>query len=135
MPDIAGLDHISLTVRDLDRSAAWYSELFGFTKVGQVPDDGQSGAKVLLYHPASKLVLGLSQHQRNPGEPFSEFRTGLDHIALAAPGGREDLERWSQRLDELGVKHSEIQPGVRGDLIVFRDPDNIQIEVYARAPS
>ena len=92
MPDIAGLDHISLTVRDLDRSAAWYSELFGFTKVGQVPDDGQSGAKVLLYHPASKLVLGLSQHQRNPGEPFSEFRTGLDHLALAA-SSREDLEQ------------------------------------------
>ena len=110
MPDITGLDHISLTVRDLDRSAAWYSELFGFTRVGQVPDDGQSGAKVLLYHPASKLVLGLSQHQRNPGEPFSEFRTGLDHLALAA-SSREDLEAWSQRLDERGVKHSEIQPG------------------------
>ena len=134
MPDITGLDHISLTVRDLDRSAAWYSELFGFTKLGQVPDDGQSGAKVLLYHPASKLVLGLSKHQRNPGEPFSEFRTGLDHLAFAA-SSRGDLEAWSQRLDERGVKHSEIQHGVRGDLIVFRDPDNIQIEVYARAPS
>ena len=134
MPDITGLDHISLTVTDLDRSAAWYSDLFGFTKLGQVPDDGTSGAKALLYHPASKLVLGLSQHQRNPGEPFSEFRTGLDHLALAA-SSREDLEAWSKRLDERGVKHSEIQPGVRGDLIVFRDPDNIQIEVYARAPS
>jgi len=134
MPDITGLDHISLTVRDLDRSTAWYSELFGFTKVGQTPDDGQSGAKVLLYHPASKLVLGLSQHQRNSGEPFSEFRTGLDHIALAA-ASRDDLEAWSQKLDERGVSHSEIQPGVRGDLIVFRDPDNIQVEVYARAPA
>jgi catechol 2,3-dioxygenase-like lactoylglutathione lyase family enzyme len=134
MPDITGLDHISLTVRDLDRSADWYSELFGFTKLGQVPDDGKSGAKALLYHPASKLVLGLSQHQRNPGEPFSEFRTGLDHLALAA-SSRDELEAWSQKLDERGVKHSEIQPGVRGDLIVFRDPDNIQIEVYARAPS
>jgi len=134
MPDITGLHHIAFTVRDLDRSAAWYSELFGFAKIGEVPDDGVSGAKAVLYHPASKFVLAFSQHQKNTGEPFSEFRTGLDHIAFAVPA-REDLEAWAQKLDDAGVEHSQIQPSATGDLIVFRDPDNIQVEVYASAAS
>ena len=59
MPDITGLHHIAFTVRDLDRSAAWYSELFGFAKIGEVPDDGVSGAKAVLYgaHRTFHLLL------------------------------------------------------------------------------
>ena len=42
--------------------------------------------EVLLKHPASGLLIGLLQHPANPGEPFSEFRTGLDHPATVAHG-------------------------------------------------
>jgi catechol 2,3-dioxygenase-like lactoylglutathione lyase family enzyme len=28
MPDIANINHVSLTVTDVDRSAAWYTDVF-----------------------------------------------------------------------------------------------------------
>ena len=47
----------------------------------------------------------------------------------------DDVREFKQRFEELGVNHSEIKP-VRsefgdGGMITFRDPDNIQLEVFA----
>ena len=41
---------------------------------------------------------------------------------------REELERWLARLDELGVSHAGITEEEPWDVLVFRDPDNIQLE-------
>lgn len=64
--------------------------------------------------------------------PFSERRTGLDHLAFQV-SNREQLEAWIARFDAHGVVHSEIKaaaiPGTF--LVVFRDPDGIQLELFA----
>ena len=65
-----------------------------------------------------------------PG-PFDERRTGLDHLSFAV-ADRLGLEAWRARLDEHGVVHSDIVSGSAGDLIPFRDPDNIALELYTR---
>jgi glyoxylase I family protein len=86
--------------------------------------------EVLLKDPVSGVEIGLIEHASNPGEPFSAFRTGLDHVELGV-AGPEQLEGWRDRLDELGIPHS----GIKDDrLIVVRDPDNIQIEFYWPKP-
>ena len=46
-------------------------------------------------------------------------------------GWRAGLETWLARLDDSGVAHSPIKPAMNGDVITIRDPDNIQIEIYA----
>ena len=38
---------------------------------------------------------------------------------------------WAQHLDELGITHSGVQEERGGPLIVLRDPDNIQLELWA----
>ena len=88
-----------------------------------------TGRKVVLVSPDSALRLTLTHHQANKGERFSEFRTGLDHVALTV-SSRADLLAWVNRLDELNVSHSEITEGAAGWLVAFRDPDNIQLELY-----
>jgi catechol-2,3-dioxygenase len=75
------------------------------------------------------VLIGLVAHPGNDGEPFSEFRTGLDHAELGVPS-REALEEWVERLDELGVEHSGIKEAALGAMVTFRDPDNIQLELY-----
>jgi glyoxylase I family protein len=60
-------------------------------------------------------------------------RTGLDHVALNV-ATRKDLEAWTACLDELGIKHSGIREGKEPfafATVVFRDPDNIQLELFA----
>jgi hypothetical protein len=73
----------------------------------------------------SGLLIGLPQHPANPSDPFSEFRTGLDHLEFEV-ADRDELERWEQRLTELGIAHS----GIKDHLVTFRDPDNIQREFF-----
>jgi catechol 2,3-dioxygenase-like lactoylglutathione lyase family enzyme len=89
------------------------------------------GRKVALLHPSSPLRIVLSRHQANAGEPASEFRTGLDHVALTVTD-REELERWERRFEEMSVEHSPIKEGATGWLIAFRDPDNVQLEMYTQ---
>jgi hypothetical protein len=36
--------------------------------------------------------------------PFSEFRTGLDHLEFFVPR-RADLDQWAKHLDTLGAVH------------------------------
>ena len=62
-------------------------------------------------------------------EPFDERRPGLDHIAFGV-ANRAELEKWSARLDELGVAHGEIKDAGYGSGLSFRDPDNIALELF-----
>jgi catechol 2,3-dioxygenase-like lactoylglutathione lyase family enzyme len=83
MPDLTGYDHLNLTVADPTRSAAWYTEVLGFEVVLEREVHGMR--KVVMRH-AGGLVLGLTGHgDRASGDAFSEFRTGMDHVAFAVP--------------------------------------------------
>jgi glyoxylase I family protein len=89
--------------------------------------------KIFLSHDGLRVRLGLYQHRSSSGTPFDETQIGLDHLAFAVPD-RAELERWVARLIEHRVTFSPIAasnsiPGAW--VIVFRDPDNIQLELFA----
>ena len=131
MPDFVGVSHVDLTVRDVPASAEWYRKVFGLTTLME-NDDGTRSAVVML-HPTSKVAICVGSHVANDGSPFDESRTGLDHLSLRV-ADREELEAWAARLDELGIEHSPIADEPYGSVLVFRDPDNIQLELFANPP-
>ena len=49
-----------------------------------------------------------------------------------AVADRATLDAWIAHLDGLGVAHGDVTRGATGDLIAFRDPDNIALEFYTR---
>jgi glyoxylase I family protein len=135
VPSITGRVEINLTVRDPLVSAAWYAELLGMqTRYDHTSDDGQM-RYICLVEPSSSLVICLVGHAKSSGEPFTEFRTGLDHLEFLV-ASRDDLEQWAERLDELGVPHSGVKnPGYTANaMLTFRDPDNIQLEFFGERP-
>jgi glyoxylase I family protein len=131
MSEFDGIEHVNLTVRDVKRTAAWYSDLFRLPKVWEEDSPEKGWHKIGLGHVASGLRLNFTEHRSRPGDTFSEFRTGLDHIAFKVTGGRAGLETWLARLAERGIAHSPVKRAVNGDVITIRDPDNIQVEIYA----
>lgn len=132
------LHHIALTVTDLDASIAWYERVFGVAFRMEVPHPGGTG--MILADDGFQLVFALHRHDANGGERCAETRTGLDHIGLAV-SCRADLEAWQTHLDALGVNRaaaadcpctqSPIEDRHFGSILVFRDPDNIQLELFA----
>ena len=126
MAEISGAHHIAFTVRDADRSAAWYSDLLGLQTLLERDESGVSVR--VLAHP-SGWILGVRQFHDNPDGEFSEFRTGLDHFAFTVDS-REQLEAWETELAARSITHSPINETPIGTVIAFRDPDNIALEFW-----
>jgi glyoxylase I family protein len=136
MPSFSGVSHVDLTVRDAERSAAWYERVLCMKRLGDLPEHATPGVAARVEQvlsPTAGMTFGLIQHDVTEDGEFSEFRAGLDHLALAV-AGRDGLEQWVAHLDECGVPHSEIHDMPYGCVLVFRDPDNIQLELFAVAP-
>ncbi len=127
MPSIAGAHHISLTVRDAERSAAWYSELLGMEEL-LCGDDDTVRFRVLV-HPECGWILGVREYRDGSGDRFDELRTGLDHFAFMV-SSRAALDDWARELDARGVEHGAVSDTPIGSVVTFRDPDNIQLEFW-----
>jgi catechol 2,3-dioxygenase-like lactoylglutathione lyase family enzyme len=128
VPETEGVSHTALTVTDLDASVAWYTRVFDGTVLWEEHDD-PAHEFVLVFAPP--IAIGLHRHAATPkGDVFAEARVGLDHISWQVPN-RAALEEWAKRLDELDVAHSPLTDAPYGTVLVFRDPDNIQLEFFA----
>jgi glyoxylase I family protein len=126
-PAINGFGHIDLTVTDGERSARWWQQVMGFKLVDTHERRGFKAWTV--YHP-SGLAVGLLTHSNRVTDRFDERAVGLDHLAVRVPD-RAALDAWAKHLDHLGIAHSGVQEERGGPLIVLRDPDNIQLELWA----
>jgi glyoxylase I family protein len=124
---ITGGHHVAFTVTDADRSAQWYQDLLGMRVLLDGDDD--TVRFHVLAHPESGWVVGVRQYHGREEGPFDEFRCGLDHFAFAV-SSREELESWQERLRAQGVTFTPIAETPIGSVIVFRDPDNIQLEFW-----
>ncbi len=143
MPTVARprLHHLALTVTDVDASMRWYEDVFDVHFVMDAPHQGGMG-KVLM-DDAHELMLVLHRHDTNDGGIFGETSTGLDHAGFLVPS-RADLEAWQEHLEANGVApmdvadkpltQSPIADESYGSVLVFRDPDNIQLEFFAPPP-
>lgn len=79
------------------------------------------------------LCLRLAAGAASPGDRFDESRLGLDHVAFAVEGSTA-LDETLAALNALGVRTAgiEFDPDGKAHYVCFRDPDNIQVEVYTR---
>ena len=124
---IPAITHVAVTVTDLAASEAWYTKVLG---VEPVLDEDTGPFRHIVYAVGNTL-LGLHGFpDLTSRQPFDERRPGLDHIAFGCES-RGELEKWSARLDELGIAHGEIVDAHYGSGLSFRDPDNIALELFA----
>ncbi len=129
MPSITGISHVDLSVTDLAASVAWYTELFECVPLFGGRNDAYGYDAQYLLEPESGVVIGLEQHDANPGTAFDERRVGLDHLAFNV-SSRDELDAWVRRLDERDIAHTGVTEEDPWDVLVFRDPDNIQLELF-----
>lgn len=122
MPDLAGVDHVGLTVRDLDRSERFYVDVLGLLRLADF------GSARILVQRRTSLIVALIRHGAAGNDPFTETNTGLDHLGFAATSRAELLE-WEARFDACGVPYTPVRDMEFGCHLNFRDPDGIALEI------
>jgi catechol 2,3-dioxygenase-like lactoylglutathione lyase family enzyme len=154
-PALAGsvVDSVGITVRDLDRAVAFYTDVLSFRRIAEweVADDrherlyGVFGARVRI----ARLALGEEFVElmefvapRNGRAAPADSRSNdrwFQHIAIIV----DDMDRAYAHLREHGVEHASTGPQRLPDWNVaaggieafyFRDPDGNHLEVLEFPP-
>ena len=90
------LNHVAVTVRDVDASGPWYRALLGTDPV--LDEHTDAGFRHLVWALDNGTLFGIHQHDRPlEGGRFTEFRAGLDHVSFGC-ADRAELETWVSRL-------------------------------------
>jgi catechol 2,3-dioxygenase-like lactoylglutathione lyase family enzyme len=132
MPQVDGVSHIAFTVSDLAKSKEWYADVLGWQSMFEGEDGGIHYALGVIPH--ANLLVGLRQHDAGTGEAFDPGRTGLDHVAFGVPS-RAALDEWEAEFKSKGVNYTETIDAPYGQVLNFKDPDNIALEIFAMAGS
>jgi len=127
MPTITGFHHIALTVTDVERSASWYRDLLGMVDV--IGGDDDAVRFRVLAHPESGCLVGLREYADGSADGFDEKRTGMDHLAFGVSSA-EELAGWERELSRRDVPFTPATVTPIGTVVVFRDPDNTQLEFW-----
>lgn len=132
--------HVGLNVTDLDRSCAFYQQVFGLDLLGRSAEDGRRFA--FLGNPdvesgdfLDKLAITLWEQSAGG---FSTTTPGLHHLAFHVDSVGE-VERLREHVQRLGVEllyGGEIVPhsdAFESGGFFFLDPDGVRLEVCAPA--
>jgi len=135
MPKLTGTSHVDLTVTDLDRSIAFYQQVLGLAQLARLRSEENHFEVAYLAEPASRVILGLVEHDAGSTAGFDPRVTGLDHLSFAV-AERADLQDWAAHLDTRGIANSGVtdQPPF-GAGLNFEDPDGIALEFYYLSPN
>ena len=133
MTHALSLDHIAITVQDMDRAVDFYRDVLGFEVLGQLMLNDDTLKLVFLQAGSARLELFAytEEGRRNDASDRNED-LGFKHLAFHV----NDVDAVATRLHEHGVDFT-VEPtdaagGVR--LAFFRDPDGNLLEIIDRLP-
>ncbi len=120
------VDHIVLTISDLNRTKSFYSKIFG--KADREDDDA-----ILYYIGETKLFFGLPYGVMPKDDKFNADRIGLEHLAIGVRT-LEDLREIERTLNSHEIRNSQIHIDKHSgkEKIWFNDPDGIRLEFFIR---
>jgi catechol 2,3-dioxygenase-like lactoylglutathione lyase family enzyme len=119
---LEGIDHVAMSVRDVERSARWYIEVLGFehrykSVWNGVPTFIGKGTTAIALFPI-----------RSDSKPASPSRAGTRMLHLAFRSDRENFLVAQRELKERGIEFT-FQDHEISHSIYFYDPDGHELEI------
>ncbi len=119
---IEALDHVALSVRDLERSPRWYGDVLGFKRQHEGMWDG---VPIFVGNGAAAIALFPG---RDKGGAKSHDRAAVRTLHFAFRADRENFLRAQDELKRRAIPF-DFQNHEISHSIYFRDPDGHQIEI------
>jgi glyoxylase I family protein len=128
MPEVIGIDHIFITVSDLERSEKFYDivmAVLGFRK-NQFQIDGEQHIQYYNRH------FGYVLRPAHSKDPYNPYAPGLHHFCLRVEGEKEVKEA-ARKLKEQNIsiagprQYPEYAPDYFA--VFLSDPDGVQLEI------
>jgi catechol 2,3-dioxygenase-like lactoylglutathione lyase family enzyme len=119
---LEGIDHVAMSVRDIEHSAKWYIEVLGFERLHKgmwnaVPTFIGKGNTGIALFPASSDAKSTPSRHRD-----------IRMLHLAFRADRKNFLAAQRELEKRGIKF-EFQDHEIVHSIYFHDPDGHQLEI------
>jgi catechol 2,3-dioxygenase-like lactoylglutathione lyase family enzyme len=126
-PALAGVHHLKLPVRDLERSRSWYESRLGYELAREFVEGGTLMG-VMLRHPNGGPGLAL---RLDPDR--AAVAAGFDYFAIGVPD-KDALDDLAARLTALGEHHAGVHVASTGWILpLLHDPDGHEVRFYTIA--
>lgn len=112
------LDHVGIYVKNMERSLAFYGDIFGFSEHRRL----NRGETKIVFIDIGKGLLELVQRPDAPGEPP---KGRWSHLALQT----EDFDGLLSKIVEMGLEHRTSTQGEGSRRAFFKDPDGHDLEI------
>jgi len=126
--EVFGVDHVTLTVNNLERSIPFYEKVLGALGFKRLASESYIGWA------NGHMNIGIrAPAPEEKGAAFNRYRVGLHHLALKARS-REDVDRFHQFLVSEGITVLDPpaeypQYGPQYYAVFFTDPDGMKLEL------
>lgn len=151
------INHIGLTVPDLDAAVEWYQELLGFTVLSpptSIPAGSGAFSDIFVdiindYEDVRQAHLesangvgfelfeydatGDEEHARSNVDENWQAAPGIHHFAITHPNIEELIDRVEEANGEQHSQHWELIPEQPYELVYLIDPWGNMFEVYNRS--
>ena len=111
--EMKSIDHVNITVLDLEKSQKFYSEVFGMKEAYRMPK--------FRFLRCGRNLLTLQEGDQTNTEGF--------HFGFQV-GNSDEMDKWKDWLKENNVSIDNERGDESGAGIYFRDPDGYALEIY-----
>ncbi len=130
--EIPGIHHVTAIAGDAQRNLDFYAGVLGMRLVKLTVNYDDPTVYHFYYGDGSGRPGSLLTFFAWPGAPRGRIGTGMAaEVALGVPADAGGY--WAGRLGRHGVETARLNVRGRGEVIAFRDPDGLAVELVARA--
>ena len=124
-----GIHHITLTGADRQTSVDFWEGLLGFALIFDQPnlDDHSEGHLYFAAGNGQTITVFTDEGRKPSGAMLKDQVGAVHHLAFSV--SRSVLTQVAGRLDERGIKHTEIKDRGFMNSIYFHDPLGLRIEL------
>jgi glyoxylase I family protein len=130
---IAGLHHVTVICRDVERSVDFYRNLLGMRLVEQGVSDDDPDARHLVFGDADGKPGTLVTCLEYPELERGQVGIGSTHHFALSVDSEEELSAWRDYLVAQGVACTEVMERAWTRSVYLRDPDGHIVELATAA--